>query len=314
MTVARGMFRRHGTAVSPELRSARRRWWWRRNGIAYAFLAPNLAFFGLFLLYPIYSVIRQSFESGGVLGPPTWVGLSNWSDALADVKLRRALGHTLLYTAMTVPTVLVLAMVLALVLRGIRRGGAIARTLVYVPSLTPIVLAGIMWIFVVTPGIGLLNYPTHALGLGTLNWLGDEHLALPSIALLDVWRGLGFWALFLLAGLLAVPIELYQAAKLDGASPLRRFIHVTLPGIRQPLIVAIVLTTLVSMQVFDSVFVLTNGGPAGATDTAVLYIYNSVFESGNPGYGAVLSLILMAIIVLLTAVILFLARPRGRRR
>jgi multiple sugar transport system permease protein len=308
------ILQRPRSSGSPELRRARRRWWWRRNGVAYAFLAPNLAFFALFLLYPVYAVVRQSFQSGGVLGPPTWVGLSNWSDALGDEKLRRALGHTLLYTAMTVPTVLVLAMVLALILRQVRRGASIARTLVYVPSLTPIVLAGIMWIFVVTPDVGLLNYPTHWLGLGSLNWLGDEHLALPSIALLDVWRGLGFWALFLLAALLAVPLELYQAAKLDGASPVRRFVHVTLPGVRHPLIVAVVLTTLVSMQVFDSVFVLTNGGPAGATDTAVLYIYNSVFESGNPGYGAVLSLILMAIIVLLTVVILFFARPRASRR
>jgi ABC-type sugar transport system permease subunit len=172
------------------------------------------------------------------------------------------------------------------------------------------VLAGLLWIFVVNPDVGLLNAAVRAVGAEPVNWLGDERLALPSIALLEVWRGTGFWALFLLAALLAVSRELYDAAAIDGASPWSRFRFVTLPGIAPTLLVAIVLTTLVSMQVFDSVFVLTNGGPAGATDTAVLYIYRSVFESGEPGYGAVLSLVLMALIVLLTVVIV---RVAGRR-
>jgi multiple sugar transport system permease protein len=147
-------------------------------------------------------------------------------------------------------------------------------------------------------------------GAEPLNGLGDDRLALPSIALLEVWRGTGFWALFLLAALLAVPRDLYDAAAIDGASAWSRFRFVTVPGIAPTLLVAVMLTTLVSMQVFDSVFVLTNGGPAGATDTAVLYIYRSVFESGDPGYGAVLSLVLMAFIVALTLTIL---RVAGRR-
>ncbi len=147
---------------------------------------------------------------------------------------------------------------------------------------------------------------------GTRSTGSATGLALPSIALLEVWRGTGFWALFLLAALLAVSRELYDAAAIDGASPWSRFRFVTLPGSRPTLLVAVVLTTLVSMQVFDSVFVLTNGGPAGATDTAVLYIYRSVFESGDPGYGAVLSLILMALIVLLTVVIVRVTGAGGR--
>jgi multiple sugar transport system permease protein len=202
------------------------------------------------------------------------------------------------------------ALVLALLLRGVRRGGAIPRAIVYLPSLAPVVLAGLIWNFMVNPDVGLLNVAWRAAGAEPVNWLGNEHLALPSIALLEVWRGTGFWALFLLAALLAVSRELYDAAAIDGASGWNRFRFVTLPGIGPTLLVAIVLTTLVSMQVFDSVFVLTNGGPAGATDTAVLYIYRSVFESGNPGYGAVLSLVLMAFIVALTAVIV---RVAGRR-
>ena len=297
--------------VDAELRRARRSRRLREDAAAYAFLAPNLIAFVAFLLIPVAWVARQSLLTGGVLGPPTWVGLDNWREAVHDDKLLRSLGHTLLYTAMTVPAVLIAAMALALLLRGIRRGAAPVRAIVYLPSLAPVVLAGLIWVFVVNPDVGMLNLGIRTFGGDPVNWLGDTRLALPTIALLDVWRGTGFWALFLLAALLAVPRDLYQAAELDGAGPWHRFLHVTLPGIRPTLTVAVVLTTLVSMQVFDSVFVLTNGGPAGATDTAVLYIYRSVFESGQPGYGAVLSLVLVALTIALTLV---LGRAGRRRR
>jgi len=246
---------------------------------------------------------------GGVLGEPVWVGLDNWSAALADPALTGALRTTALYTAMVVPATLGLALVLAVLLRGVRRGGAALRTVLYLPSLAPIVLAALIWVFMVQPDFGLFNLANRTLGLEPLNLLGDERLALPTIAALDVWRGFGFWGVLLLAALLAVPTELYQAAALDGASPWRRFVHVTLPGIRPVLAVAALLVTVLSMQVFDSVYVLTNGGPGGATRTAVFYIYTSIFETGNPGYGAVLSLLLMAAIVVLT-----LAGARVARR
>jgi multiple sugar transport system permease protein len=291
-----------------DLRRARRAHRWRRDGAAFALLAPNLVFFTAFLLVPVGWVVRQSFMDGGVLGPAVWVGIANWADALDDPALRRSLWHTVLFTAMTVPAVLAVALALALLLRGVRRGAGPVRAVVYLPSLAPVVLAGLIWSFVVNPDVGLLNAAFRATGADPVNWLGDPQLALPSIALLEVWRGTGFWALFLLAALLAVSRELYDAAAIDGASAWNRFRFVTVPGIAPTLLVAVVLTTVVGMQVFDSVFVLTNGGPAGATDTAVLYIYRSVFESGNPGYGAVLSLILMASIVALTAVMARVAR------
>jgi ABC-type sugar transport system permease subunit len=288
------------SAGATELRRARRRQALRRNLTAYAFLAPGLVFFAAFLLVPVAWVVRQSFLQGGVLGPPSWVGLENWRRALGDPALGRSLGNTVTYTAMVVPVTLVLALALALLLRGIRRGGALVRTVIYLPSLAPVVLAALVWVFMVQPDFGLLNLANRALGLEPLNLLGDEHLALPTIAGLDVWRGVGFWGVLLLAGLLGVPRELYQAAELDGASPFRRFWHVTLPGLRPVLAVSALLLTVLSMQVFDSVYVLTNGGPDGATQTAVFYIYTSVFETGNPGYGAVLTLILVAAIVVLT--------------
>jgi multiple sugar transport system permease protein len=296
------------TVAATDLRRARRRQVLRRNATAYAFLAPGLLAWGVFLVLPVMWVIRQSFLSGGVLGDPSWVGLDNWRQALKDPALTGALRNTGLYTLMVVPLTIGLALALALLLRGVRRGGAALRTVLYLPSLAPIVLAALVWVFMVQPDFGLLNLANRALGLQPLNLLGDERLALPTIAALDIWRGVGFWGVLLLAALLAVPPELYQAAALDGASPWRRFVHVTLPQIRPVLAVATLLVTVLSMQVFDSVYVLTNGGPAGATRTAVFYIYTSIFETGNPGYGSVLSLVLVAAIVLLTVVMARLAR------
>ena len=293
---------------APALRRARRRQALRRNATAYAFLAPALCAFSAFMLLPVAWVVRQSFLQGGVLGQPTWVGLDNWRQALSDPALTGALLNTGLYTAMVVPATIGLGLGLALLLRGVRRGGALLRTVLYLPSLAPIVLAALVWVFMVQPDFGLLNLANRALGLQPLNLLGDEHLALPTIAALDVWRGIGFWGILLLAGLLSVPPELYHAASLDGAGPLQRFRHVTLPSIRPVLAVATLLVTVLSMQVFDSVYVLTNGGPDGATRTAVFYIYTSIFETGNPGYGAVLSLLLMAVIVVLTLLMARVAR------
>jgi multiple sugar transport system permease protein len=296
-------------ARSAGLRAARRRHTLRRNAVAFAFLAPSLLFFAAFLLVPVAWVVRQSFLEGGVLGPARWVGLDNWARAVDDPALAGTLRTTVLYTAMVVPVTIAVALALALLLRRVRRGGALVRTIIYLPSLAPVVLAALIWVFMVQPDFGLLNLANRALGIAPLNLLGDEHLALPTIAALDIWRGFGFWAVLLLAALLAVPHELYQAAELDGAPPLRRFWHVTLPAIRPVLAVAGLLATVLAMQVFDSVYILTNGGPGGATRTAVFSIYTSVFESGSPGYGAVLSLILLACIVALT-----LAMARAVRR
>ncbi|MGH2970493.1 MAG: carbohydrate ABC transporter permease [Solirubrobacteraceae bacterium] len=298
-------------AAGARLARARRRHVLRRNATAYAFLAPGFCAFAVFLLLPVAWVVRQSFLQGGVLGASTWVGLDNWREAVGDPALTEALRNTALYAAMVVPATVGLGLGLAVLLRGVRRGGAALRTVLYLPSLAPIVLAALVWVFMVQPDFGLLNLANRSLGLQPLNLLGDEHLALPTIAGLDIWRGFGFWGILLLAGLLAVPPELYQAAALDGASPVRRFWHVTLPAIRPVLAVVALLVTVTSMQVFDSVYVLTNGGPGGATRTAVFYIYTSIFETGNPGYGAVLSLILLCVIVVLTFVMARVARRLG---
>jgi multiple sugar transport system permease protein len=313
-TGAMTFVRRPGLEVDhAAVKGAARRLRRRRVLTAYAFLCPNLIVFGAFMLVPIGWVIRQSLMEGGVLGPAEWNGLENWSEALADERLLRSLGNTVRYTLLVVPAMTVLALGTALLLRGFtRRGRGIAQAAVYLPSLAPFVLSATVWFFMVHPDFGLLSLGARITGGAPINWLGDERLALPALAMLEIWRGTGFWTLFLLAALLGVASDLYEAAELDGAPRWRRFVHITLPAIRTPVLISVLLATLVAMQMFDPAFVLTQGGPAGATETAVLYIYLSVFESNQPGYGAVLSLILLAAILLLTAVVLRAGGARSR--
>ncbi len=237
-----------------------------------------------------------------MIGPTRWVGLANWQHAFADPAFLGAIKNTAFLTLMFIPVTFACAMVLALLLRSVRRGAGALRSAAYFPSLAPFAVASLAWLFVISPDFGIVNLGVKALGGAPLNFRGDAHLAMPAIAALESWRAIGFWALFLLAALLAVPRELYEAVRLDGAGGLRSFLHVTLPGIRPQLFVAVLLATLSVMQTFDSVFILTGGGPDGATETAVTYIYKSLFETGQVGYAAVLSLVLVLVIVVMTFV------------
>jgi ABC-type sugar transport system permease subunit len=299
--------------VEQRIRRARRRHRRREAGVAYLFLTPNLVAFALFLLVPVVMVVRQSLYSGGVLGPATYVGLDNWRDVFHDSGAIGSIENSGRFTVLFVPLVLVLSLGVALLLRGVRRGGTVLRAVVYVPTLAPLVLAATIWVFMVHPDFGLFTAGARGLGFGKPNWLGDSNLALGTIISLELWRSVGFWAVLVLAALLAVPGELYEAARVDGASPLRRFVHVTLPSVRPTLIVVVLLATIGAMQVFDSVYVLTRGGPAGSTTTVGLYVYQSIFESGEPGFGAALSILLLLVVVAATGGLALLARQIGRR-
>ena len=298
--------------IARVLARGRRRARRRANRTAYAFMLPSLIFFVAFLLVPVAWVARQSFMKGGVLGPAQWVGLENWSDLLVDPKAHAAIRNTFLYVGLSIPLMLALALVVALGLKSLGRGGTAMRVAIYLPSLAPFILGALVWVFMVHPDFGLFNVGTRVAGEEPINWLGSQTLALPTLAMLEVWRGIGFWGIFLLAGLLAVPRDLYQAAALDGASPVRRFWHVSLPGLRPTLITAALLSVLFAMQVFESPFVLTKGGPANSTQTALLYSYQTIFEQGNPGLGAAMCIILLAIVLTLTGLSFAVARRRGR--
>lgn len=276
----------------------------------YAFLAPNLIFFVLFLLAPVVWVFWFSLKSGGVIGPTEFVGFSNWKEAFVDPLALKSLKNSVMFASIVIPGALILGMIVSLFLRNIRKGQAVFRAAVYFPTLAPLVVCGLIWVFMVHPDFGALNLIIRAFGGEPLNFLGSSALALPTVAAVETWRGIGFWAVYFLAALIALPSELYQAAQLDGASGFRRFFSLTLPLLRPTILFALVLVTIYSLQIFDSVFVMTDGGPANSTATIVWYIYRNLFTYSNVGYGATLSFVMLIAILMLTLIQMRLLRGR----
>jgi ABC-type sugar transport system permease subunit len=293
-----------------EHRRLARRYRRKRVITGYAFLAPNLVFFSVFLLLPLGWVFWFSLRSGGVLGPTEFVGFSNWKEAFLDPLALRSLRNSGVYAAIIIPGALILGMIVSLCLRNIRKGQAVFRSAVYFPVLAPLVVCGLIWLFLVHPDFGVFNLIIRAFGGEPLNFLGRGELALPVIASVETWRGIGFWAVFFLAALIALPSELYQAAELDGASGARRFFTLTLPLLRPTILFALVLVTIYTLQIFDSVYIMTDGGPGNATATIVWYIYRNLFTYSNVGYGATLSFVLLVAILILTLIQMRLLRGK----
>src|SRR5829696_9332865 len=205
--------------LSPEEHERLRRQHARRRAMtAYAFLLPNAVFFIAFLVIPIIFLFYLTFHNGGIITPARFVGLEIWQRAWSDDLLRTTIRNTVYYCLLAIPSVFIIGMILALCLQRIPRGSGAFRSLFYVPTLTPYAFAALIWLFIVQRDFGALNVFLGFFGIPPQNWLGNPALVMPSIAMLEVWRGVGFWTLLFLAALLALPTELYQAATIDGAN------------------------------------------------------------------------------------------------
>jgi len=294
-----------------EHRRLRRNYKLRRTLTAYGFLLPNAFFFIAFLLIPVVYLFYLTFHNGGIITPAENVGLDNWKKLWGDELIITAIKNTAYYCLIAIPSVFIIGMVLALCLQKVTRGGQVFRSIFYVPTLTPYAVAALIWLFMFQRDFGALNLARDVVGLPPRNWLGDTSLVIPSIAMLEVWRGAGYWTLLFLAALLALPRELYQAATIDGANAWQRFIHITLPLMRPTFFFAVVMATIWNFQLFDSVSILTDGGPANASVTVVWYIYKAMFQfNDKTGFAAALSFLLLMLILVLTTIEIRLLRKK----
>jgi ABC-type sugar transport system permease subunit len=288
-----------------------RRYLMRRSLTAYMFLVPGAIFFISFLLIPIILLFFYTFNNGGIISPRVWVGLDNWRNVWRDDLVITAIKNTIVYCLMAIPAVFVISMVLALVLQQAARGGSVFRSIYYIPTLTPYVVAALIWQFVVHRDFGIFNMLLVQFGMKPRNWIGDPDLALRSIAMLEVWRGVGFWTLLFLASLIGLPKELYQAAAIDGTNAWQRFRYLTLPLMRPTIFFAVVMATIWNLQLFDSVSILTNGGPQNSTVTVVWYIQQTTFAyTDKVGFGAALSFMLLLLILALALIEIRLLRKK----
>ena len=276
------------------------------RNIGWLYVLPGLAFYVLFTLAPLLHTVYYSLFDWDGLTPKTWVGLANYGEALRESVLRDSFVHSailIVYYAVF-PVIIGLGLTAALT-RSAIRGFRFFRTVLFLPQLIAGVVIAQAWTWIYASE-GPLNRFLELIGLGSLArpWLGDFTWALPSIGAIGSWVTFGLCMVLFIAGVQKIPTSLYDAARVDGAGPVREFFAVTLPGLRAELLVAFVLTTINALRSFDIVYNTTAGGPGGSTIVPSMYMYQNAFLYNRVGYAAAISTVLAIAIFLLAALVL----------
>jgi sn-glycerol 3-phosphate transport system permease protein len=262
-------------------------------------LLPSAVFLLAFTYWPVLQVLGSSLSVRGFRSAARW-GLGNYTRLFADPNFSNAIWNNLLYAAGTMIPSLVLALGFAVALRDSTRVAMILRTIIALPMLVPLVAAAALFVFIFLPGGGLLDYYLAKLGIADHNWLGDPALALGSIIAITVWKNTGYYMLFFLAGLAGIPQELLDAAKIDGAGPLQRFRHVTLPLLGPTCGFVAVIALLNALTQVDHVIVMTQGGPSDATTLVLFYIYQQAHQNNDLGLASAATVVSVAALFVLS--------------
>ncbi|WP_217206840.1 carbohydrate ABC transporter permease [Streptomyces sp. AC550_RSS872] len=284
---------------SPRKRRARSRENQGDGRLAAVFIAPALLGFLVFLLWPTLRGIYLSFTRFNLLTPAQWVGLDNYVRMVNDPIFWNSLTVTVEYVFINIGVQTVAALAIAVLLQRLTQS-ALLRGVVLTPYLMSNVVAGLVWLWILDTQLGIGNEIVSAVGVDRIPFLADETWAIPTIALINVWRHVGYTALLLFAGLQAIPNDMYEAAKVDGASEWRMFWRITMPLLRPVLAVVLIMTVIGSFQVFDTVAVTTAGGPANATNVLQYYIYGSAFGRFQFGYASAMSVALLIVLSAIT--------------
>ena len=275
----------------------------RTTAVGWTFLLPNFVGFAVLTLVPVVLLFYYAFTSWNMFGGAEWTGLANFRQILGDASFWTALTNTLYYTVFHIPLTLVASLGLALLLNQRLKGVAFFRTVAFFPYITSIVAIAQVWNMLFSPTFGPINELLRALGvLQPPGWTTSANWSMPAIIVVGTWREMGYYMLLFLAGLQTIPAQLYEAAKVDGASAWQRLRAVTLPGLRPTTFFVTVMLTIGSFKIFDLILVMTNGGPGQSTLVLSQYIYKKGFEENDFGYASAVSVVLFAICFLVTVV------------
>ena len=276
----------------------------RRFMSGYALLLPSLLCLALFTYWPLVQVLTRSLWVGGS------IGLGNYARLFSDGHFTAAVTNNVLYAIGTIVPSLMLALAIAVALQETTRVTLVLRTLFVLPLMIPLVAAAALFSFVLLPGEGLLDTYLAPLGLGAANWLGDPTLALPAIIGITVWKNTGYYMLFFLAGLTAMPQDLLDAARIDGAGAIARFWHVVLPMLGPTFGFVVPIAAVNALVQVDHVVTLTQGGPSDSTNLLLYYIYQQAEQNNDPGLASAATVISVAALLSLAV---FSIRATDRR-
>ena len=283
------------------------------QGIIY--VLPSFILIMAFCIIPIFMSGYFSFTSYNIMTPPKFVGLENYERVFQDGYVADAAKNTLLYVLMTVPAQTILSLVFAafLAYKMQNKTGGFLRSVMFIPVIASAVTAGTIWRIILNTEGGLLNNILNFFHLDSVNWLGSTKTALISICIVAVWKNVGYFLVIYYAGIMGISKDLYEAAKVDGATSIQQFFKITLPMLKPITYLVVTLGIIWSFQVFDLAYLMTGGGPGRATVTLVMGIYNAAFKQYKMGYACAMAMLLLLIVVIINAIEnLFFKERKGK--
>ncbi|WP_428957076.1 carbohydrate ABC transporter permease [Streptomyces sp. cg35] len=289
------------TPIAPPPPRARRAARFRETLAAYCTLGPNLILVTLFLLVPLVMALVLSFQYSTGLASPTWAGLANYRQLAGDPVFWRTVLNTAVFCVATVPVEMALGLGVALLFNKVMPARPLWRTLVYLPMVISGVATALIGTLMFDQNIGLLNKLLAAFGLPAAPWQTSGSTAMLSVVLITLWMRVGFNMVIYLAGLQGISPEMYEAAEVEGAGPWQRLRNITIPLLGPSTFFLLIMNVIYSFQVFDTVYVMTLGGPGHATDVMITYAYRNGFEGRQQGYAAAIGIVLYVIVMIFTA-------------
>jgi sn-glycerol 3-phosphate transport system permease protein len=280
--------------------------------LPWALVFPTALGVAAFTVYPTLStLVRSLFSQNLAVRVPRFAGLDNYLALAADDGFRKVLGNTVLFLVGTVPTSVVLAFALALLVNRKLRGIGLLRSAFFYPTVLPMVSAAAIWLFLYQPNFGLVNQGLRAVGIGgTLNWMGDANLVLPALMVMAIWKQTGYFMLFYLAGLQNLPGEVFEAAQLDGASRWQQLRHLTVPLLSATTLFVVTIAAAGSMQLVDQLYIMTQGGPDNASNLLLFHIYETAFRFQDQGHANAMTVVLVAMLLVFTVANFVVAERR----
>jgi multiple sugar transport system permease protein len=281
---------------------------------AAGFLAPFLLLYLLFIVGPaLYGLVMSFFNTSLVRpGLGSFAGFGNYAEALQSSDFWSSLWHTVWFTILTTPPLIVLAFVFALLADRARHGRWFFRLAFFMPYILPSAVVALIWIFIYTPELGLLTTALTKIGITAPAWLGDPSWAMPSLAMTTIWWTLGFNFVLYLAGLQEIPRDLYEASAMDGAGPWQQIRRITIPLLARTTTLVVVLQVIASLKVFDQMYLMTSGGPNFATRSILELVYDEGFTNFRTGYAAALSTLFFLVVLAVSAVWFALIRRQEK--